>query len=214
MNLQAIKTVNGHPLPEVVSALQKSIRRGQLDDALYFATDMYQSGYAEYAWKRLRIITSEDIGLANPHLPATVQALYETWQSILKKKDVYQAPERLFFVHAVCLLATSPKNRTVDDALVHHFGSHDKLMRGIPDYALDRHTSKGRSLGRGVEHVFEVGYHLDNQVGDNPYRELARATELTAEAAKGKKNGAGKTSPARGQGDLQFDEEAGHDSTR
>ena len=180
--LQRITTVNGHPLAEVVSALQKSIRRGLLDDALYFATDMYQTGYAEYAWKRLRIIASEDVGLANQYLPATIQALYETWQSVLKKKDLYQAPERLFFVHAVCLLATSPKNRMVDDALVHHFGSHEQLKRNIPDYALDRHTSKGRGMGRGVEHVFEVGYALAHEVGDNPYRERARQTELDAAA--------------------------------
>ena len=51
--LYTVQTPNGHLLTEVVSALQKCIRRGQLDDALYFATQMYLAGYAEYAWKRM-----------------------------------------------------------------------------------------------------------------------------------------------------------------
>lgn len=184
MNLQAIKTVNGHPLPEVVSALQKSIRRGLEDDALYFATDMYLSGYAEYAWKRLRIITSEDVGLADLDMPVRIQALYALWVEQRKKKDAHHEPERLFFVHAVLLLARAPKNRTVDDALVFHWGQHANIKRDIPEYAIDRHTARGKQLGRGVEHVFEVGYHLEHQVGDNPYRDGAREHELAVEAGK------------------------------
>jgi hypothetical protein len=35
MSLWLVKTVNGHALPEVVSALQNSIRRSLVDDALY-----------------------------------------------------------------------------------------------------------------------------------------------------------------------------------
>lgn len=184
MNLQAIKTVNGHPLPEVVSALQKSIRRGHVDDAMYFATDMYLSGYAEYAWKRLRIITSEDVGLADLDMRARIQALYALWVDMKKKKDEYQEPERLFLVHAVILLARAPKNRTVDDALVFHWGQHANIKRDIPDYAIDRHTARGKQLGRGVEHVFEVGYHLEHQVGDNPYRDCAQEHEYVVEAGK------------------------------
>jgi replication-associated recombination protein RarA len=49
MSLYKVTTVNGHPLPEVVPALQKCIRRGQVDDAIYWAVDMYLAGYDEYA---------------------------------------------------------------------------------------------------------------------------------------------------------------------
>ena len=67
MSLYKVTTVNGHLLPEVVSALQKCIRRGQVDDALYWAVDMYLTGYDEYCWKRLRIMASEDVGPAEPN---------------------------------------------------------------------------------------------------------------------------------------------------
>src|SRR5580704_12365656 len=86
---------------------------------------------------------------------------------------------RLQFVHAVILLATARKNRVVDHALIHHFGNHAALKRDIPDCALDKHTARGKRMGRGAEHFFAEGIKLENETGADPYRELARQT-LTA----------------------------------
>jgi replication-associated recombination protein RarA len=183
MSLYAVTTVNGHLLPEVVSALQKCIHRGQVDDALYWAVDMYLTGYDEYAWKRLRIMASEDVGPAEPNLPATIEALYHTYTDLKKKKDETHAPQRLQFVHAVILLATARKNRVVDHALIHHFGNHASLKRDIPDFALDKHTLRGKRLGRGFDHFFAEGGKLANEAGEDPYREQARQT-LTAKPAE------------------------------
>jgi replication-associated recombination protein RarA len=183
MSLYKVTTVNGHLLPEVVSALQKCIRRGQVDDALYWAVDMYLTGYDEYAWKRLRIMASEDVGPAEPNLPATIAALYSTYSDLKKKKDETHAPQRLQFVHAVILLATARKNRVVDHALIHHFGNHAALKRDIPNFALDKHTLRGKRLGRGFDHFFTEGGKLENEAGEDPYRELARQT-LTAAPAE------------------------------
>jgi replication-associated recombination protein RarA len=181
MSLYKVTTVNGHLLPEVVSALQKCIRRGLVDDALYWAVDMYLTGYDEYAWKRLRIMASEDVGPAEPNLPATIEALYHTYSDLKKKKDETHAPQRLQLVHAVILLATARKNRVVDHALIHHFGNHATLKRPVPDFALDKHTAAGKRLGRGAEHFFVEGIKLENESGEDAYRELARRT-LTAGA--------------------------------
>ena len=45
----------------------------------------------------------------------------------------------------------------------------------IPDYALDKHTVKGKQKGRGVEHFLTVGAHLENQTFDrsDPYHDEA-----------------------------------------
>jgi replication-associated recombination protein RarA len=188
MSLYKVTTVNGHLLPEVVSALQKCIRRGLVDDALYWAVDMYLTGYDEYCWKRLRIMASEDVGPAEPDLPATVEALYRTYTDLKKKKDETHAPQRLQLVHAVILLAQARKNRIVDHALIHHFENHAKLKRAIPDYALDRHTAAGKRLGRGADHFFAEGIKLANESGDDPYLALARQT-LTAKPAGELANG-------------------------
>jgi replication-associated recombination protein RarA len=179
-SLHLVKTVGGHSLPEAVSAFQKSVRRGLVDDALYWGVDMYLTGYAEYAWKRLRIMCSEDVGPAEPTLPAVIQALYQSYQDQLKKSKASgdkNAPERLFFVHAVILLARAKKCRIVDHALIYHFNRHAEAHREVPDCALDRHTVRGRSMGRGVDHFFDEGSRLENVdegIAD-PYRQKARA---------------------------------------
>ena len=175
MSLYKVTTVNGHLLAEVVSALQKAIRRCQVDDALYWAVDMYLTGYDEYCWKRLKVIASEDIGPAEPHLPATLAALYQTYTELKKKKDPHD-PQKLPFVHAVILVASARKSRIVDHALIHHFFNHVQLKREIPDCALDKHTLRGKQMGRGFDHFFAEGGRLENEVGDDPYRELARET--------------------------------------
>ena len=83
-------------------------------------------------------------------------------------------------VHAVLLLAQAHKNRVVDHALIHHFGNHAALKRPVPDCALDKHTAAGRRLGRGDDHFFEEGIKLENERGEDPYRELARRSLMAA----------------------------------
>jgi replication-associated recombination protein RarA len=58
-------TVLGYDLYEVMSAMQKSIRRGLEEDALFWGTELYLSDLADQAWSRLLVISSEDVGLAS-----------------------------------------------------------------------------------------------------------------------------------------------------
>ncbi|WP_226591626.1 hypothetical protein [Microseira wollei] len=99
-----LKTTNGYNFSEVASAFQKSIRRGIEAEALYWGTELDQSGYGEYVWKRMRIIVSEDIGLAEPMLPAVIWSLYQMWVAHRQKKDEKHHPERLFLIHGILLL--------------------------------------------------------------------------------------------------------------
>ena len=175
-----VTTRNGHPLGEVASAFQKAIRRGLEDEALHWGVELDTSNYGEYAWKRMRIMTSEDVGLAEPFLAATIYALYQNWVDQRRKRDVKHGPERLFLVHAILLLARAKKSRIVDHALIAYYGNHDR--RPIPDHALDKHTAAGRRLGRGVEHFFEEGIQLSNKADlDDPYLAKARETAMRSE---------------------------------
>jgi len=60
--MKAETTPNGHAIDEAVSALQKSIRRGLEEDALYWGKELYltDKAVAGIAWSRLRVIASED----------------------------------------------------------------------------------------------------------------------------------------------------------
>lgn len=177
-----LPTVGGYHMGEVASALQKCLRRGEEDEALFWATELDLSGYGEYAFKRLRIIASEDVGLGEPDAASIVRSLYENFDDMKKKKDPHK-PERLFLVHAVMYLARARKSRAVDNACVHFYlGSRPK--REIPDVALDKHTRRGRQLGRGFDHFFTEGAQIanENTACPDPYKDSARNTLVSATA--------------------------------
>lgn len=168
-------TSSGHQLGEVASAFQKSIRRGLEDEALHWGVELDLSSFGEYAWKRMRIMCSEDIGLGEPELPAQIYSLYQNWVDQRKKKDEKHGPERLFFIHAILLLVRAKKSRIVDNALMTYYGNHEK--REVPDFAQDKHTQKGRQMHRGVDHFFQEGSKLENVANlEDPYRERAWKT--------------------------------------
>jgi replication-associated recombination protein RarA len=167
-----MKTVNNYDFFECSSAFQKSIRRGDEKQALFFGVELAISNYDEYVWKRMKIISSEDIGLANPSVSSEIYALYQLYAEQKKKKDEKHFPERLYLIHAILLLVRSPKSRIVDWALVTAFEGHHKEMLPVPDCAYDKHNRKGRALGRGMKHFFEEGCKLNNhnpQIGEDEY---------------------------------------------
>jgi replication-associated recombination protein RarA len=173
-------SVGGYNMGEVTSALQKSIRRGREEDAIFWATELDLSTYGEYCWKRLKIMASEDVGMADPNVAVQIQSLYAMWDAQKKKKDTYAYPERLFLVHAVMILANAPKSRKVDNALwlMYPDGENAREKREIPDYALDKHTMRGRQMKRGFEHFFEEGARLENCTVEDPYEARAREMAL------------------------------------
>lgn len=172
MTFAEIITPGGYKCGEVASAFQKSIRRADEDGALFWGTELDLAGFSEYVWKRLRIITSEDVGLSQPGIAADLRALYDNWLDQKKKKDEHHAPERLFLCHAIILLARAPKSRAVDHALI-HFYEGQRAKRDIPDYALDRHTQRGRSRHRGWKHFWEEGALITPASGANDLYEVS-----------------------------------------
>jgi replication-associated recombination protein RarA len=168
-------TPGGHLCGEVASALQKSIRRGEEREALYWATELELAGFGAYVWKRLKIIASEDVGLADSNVAVQVRALFENWQEVRKQTQPgYEGFYRVFMLHAVAVLARAPKSRMLDHALMMLYAG-DRPKLPIPDYALDMHTKRGRMRGRGIEHFLDEGSKLVNETIEDPYREEGQA---------------------------------------
>lgn len=93
------------------------------------------AGYGNYVWKRLRIISSEDVGLADSNVAVQVRALYQNWLDQTRKKTDHPGFARAFILHAVCILTRAPKSRMLDHALIALYeGERPELP--IPDYAL------------------------------------------------------------------------------
>jgi len=92
------------------SALQKTIRRGLCIDATDAALTLYSID-AEYAWRRLRVIAIEDVGIGDIETVATVLAV--AGKRALRRTF---GDQRLLvlLVNALCV---APKDRTACDLL-------------------------------------------------------------------------------------------------
>ena len=145
---QRTTTEHGFFADEVISALQKSIRRTILENAILLGWEMYVTSdeLEEKLWSRLCVIAVEDIGLGNPQAPILVETLYRQHQR-------YQRPSGdrfLFAAHAIRMLAKSEKDRTSDDLV--NWAKQSVVVGErrpeIPDVALDMHTRRGQEKGR------------------------------------------------------------------
>lgn len=170
MNKQVL-TMKGYDMFEVISAFQKSIRRGLEDDAMFWGVELYNSEFIPYAWQRMMIISTEDIGLASPNAPVVMQALKQQFDSLYydkngnKKFDKKQQC-RLPYVQAILYLVHCPKSRHTDWALNYWFDTllFDEDNKEIPDYALDIHTRRGKQMGKDINDFFSEGSKVNDHV--------------------------------------------------
>jgi hypothetical protein len=190
---ERLVSARGYTQDVVVSWLQKSIRRGLIDDAIFTVTELDESGWGEYAWSRLMVIVSEDCGLAAPGLAVEVRALYENWQSLRKRRRgrssgraTSQGAERLPLIHATLLLARAPKSQIVVNACIWHTHLAENGIRSKEPagWVIDRHTREGKRRGRGWAHFMDGSSLLaDRETGElssepvlaDPYRDKARS---------------------------------------
>ena len=168
---QFATTKNGYHADEVISALQKCIRRGLEEKASMFAYELYLTSpeLEEKMWSRLMTISVEDIGLGNPMACVIVQNLNE-----IRKQFDYLAVDRpLFFVHAIRVLCSSQKDRSSDllkNIVMERINQGD--FEPIPDVALDKHTRRGQEMGRDLQHFLdEASKVVPEMEVDNEYKD-------------------------------------------
>jgi len=88
-------TKHGYDHYELLSALQKSIRRGMEYEAVHFAVELEEFN-PTMLWNRLRVIACEDVGPANPMMPLLVDVLQKNYAS--EKSKLGENSSRLFLV--------------------------------------------------------------------------------------------------------------------
>jgi replication-associated recombination protein RarA len=155
-----VKTFHGLPADQVISALQKEIRRGHTENAVLLGHEMLITSPAleDYLWYRLMVISVEDVGFGEPRAPVLVNALHQ----MVGAFDRSVGERKLFAVHAIRYLCGCQKDRSSDEmtAWVTYAVAREEASASIPDYALDMHTAEGQARGRGVRHFYEEGAKL------------------------------------------------------
>lgn len=161
---QKVRTHHDVPADEVISGLQKCLRRGMSETALLLAYEMFLTSVQmeEMLWSRLQVIAVEDVGLGHPMLPVLVETCYQ--QHLRIPRPLHD--RFLFAAHAVRLIADAPKDRTSDDMA--NFAKLELSVRDkapeVPDFAIDMHTKRGWEMGRGYEHFMTEASQVANEV--------------------------------------------------
>ena len=161
-----VQTVHGFAADELISVLQKSIRRGLVENAVIVAYEMFSSGpeFEDQVWRRLQIISVEDVGFGRLDAPILIRALDE-----FRRAADRSSPDRLIYlVHATRVLALSQKDRTSDEMTnwVRDAVDSGATKPEVFDDAIDMHTKRGQEMGRDFLHWYSKGARVENEIPD------------------------------------------------
>ncbi|MHA7652332.1 replication-associated recombination protein A [Mycobacterium sp. ML4] len=167
---------------DVVSAFIKSVRGSDADAALHYLARMLVAGEdPRFIARRLMILASEDVGMADPTaLPVAVAAA----QTVA----LIGMPEaQLTLAHATVHLATAPKSNSVTTALGAAMNDIKAGKAGpVPPHLRDGHYSGAAALGnaKGYRYshddpdgVVAQQYPPDELVGVDYYQPTGRGAE-------------------------------------
>jgi putative ATPase len=130
---------------DVISAFIKSMRGSDPDAALYWLAHMLEAGEdARFIARRMVILASEDIGMADP------QALLVADAAARAVEFVGLPEAQLNLAHATIYLATAPKSNRVTSAL--GAARHDVREVGggeVPAHLRDASYRAAKTLGHG-----------------------------------------------------------------
>lgn len=154
-------SVGGYNLYHVVSAFQKYVRRGMEHEAMYFGTELLLSNWHKYAWYRIKVMASEDIGLADNNVCVQVDALNRTFNEFLNDKRTGAA--QMVFCHAILIITRAKKSRIVDNLYCKHVDLRKFIHKPeIHDFCFDQFTDVGKRKKRGNDFFFDVSGKLEN----------------------------------------------------
>jgi len=135
---------------DVISAFIKSIRGSDVDAGLYWLARMLEAGEdARFIARRLIILASEDIGMADP------QALVVAVAAAHAIEHVGLPEGQLNLAQAVVHLATAPKsNRTALGIWNARTLVRDGMIGEVPAHLRDTSYKAASSLGHGAGYVY------------------------------------------------------------
>jgi putative ATPase len=167
---------------DVVSAFIKSVRGSDVDASLHYLARMLAAGEdPRFVARRLMILASEDIGMADPTSLTTAVAAAQ----VLEMVGLPEA--RLALAQATIHLSLAPKSNAVITAI----GAADADIRAglagaVPAALRDAHYAGAQRLGHGARyryahdfpgHVAEQQHPPDELVGRDYYAPSDRGAE-------------------------------------
>ncbi len=136
---------------DTISAFIKSVRGSDPDAALYWLAKMVRAGEdPKFIFRRMIILASEDVGLADPHAVSVVISCAQAFERI-------GFPEGNFPLSHACLyLATAPKSNTT----LAYFDALKEVEREdaeVPNHLRDA-SRDGEGFGHGEGYAYPHAY--------------------------------------------------------
>lgn len=158
-------TLHGMRPLECLSALQKCIRRGMEREAMQFAIELMHTSkaYCSMVCKRIEVICHEDIdNLSQPWITPFVHAAANQAREWYDPKPEKLGKTRMAVGNAIRMMCRAKKSREGDHfaAAIGWASILESFKPEVPDWVYDRHTSKGKRLGRGIDHFRTVSTQL------------------------------------------------------
>ena len=150
---------------DTISAFIKSIRGGNPDAALYWMAKMLAGGEdPRYIARRLVILASEDVGLADPQALPLAVAAFQACEFI----GLPECEHNL--AHAVIYLATVPKSNSACLALGEAKKSiKEKAIQPVPLWLRDSSTKTNRAWGHA--HDYRYSHEYSESISGQEYME-------------------------------------------
>ena len=138
---------------DIISAFIKSVRGSDADASIYWLARMLTAGEdPAFIARRLVILASEDIGLANPNALLLADTALRSVQSI-------GMPEaRIILAQATVYLATSPKSNSTYTAINEALAFVKNDNSPVPLHLRNGVTELMKQSGYGVDYVYPHDY--------------------------------------------------------
>ncbi len=137
---------------DTISAFIKSVRGSDPDAALYWLAKMVYAGEnPRFILRRLLILASEDIGLADPNAVTIVNSCAQAFDRVGMPEGRYPLAQ------ATLYLATAPKSNSIMgffDALA---AVEQEQQSDIPNHLKDANRDK-KGLGHGANYIYPHAY--------------------------------------------------------
>ena len=150
----ALYDKNGEMHYDIISAFIKSIRGGDPDAAVYYLARMIEGGEdVKFIARRLLILSSEDVGLANPNAFLMAQNTFDAVHKIGMPES------RIILSECTIYLATSPKSNSAYSAIDAALAEvRESGHLPVPLHLRNAPTKLMKDLGYGKEYKYAHSY--------------------------------------------------------
>ena len=150
----ALYDKNGEMHYDIISAFIKSIRGGDPDAAVYYLARMIEGGEdVKFIARRLLVLSSEDVGLANPNAFLMAQNTFDAVHKIGMPES------RIILSECTIYLATSPKSNSAYSAIDAALAEvRESGHLPVPLHLRNAPTKLMKDLGYGKEYKYAHSY--------------------------------------------------------